>query len=126
MKTRVCFATDVVESDDFLSLSLESQNAYFHLSASSKPNGEIVGVHRTLKSYGFGEDELQELLGGGYLLECNGKIFVRDCWINNSFEQRLFDIAMSRCEEYQSGRLVFEGAIGKSRYALAEDWQRFA
>lgn len=119
MKTRVCFSTEVVESDKFLSLSLESQLCYFHMCSEARPSGKVVGASRVIRSYGFGEDELTELLDNDYLLNCDGSIFIRDTWTNNTYEKRLFEIAMNGCREYKDGRLLFSGEEGKSAYRLA-------
>lgn len=126
MKQRIVFSSDIVESDDFLSMSLEAQLCYFHICSEAKPSGKIVGARRIVKSFGFSEEVLQELLECGYLLDVDNTIFVTDTWVNNQYEKRLYDIAMSGCQEFQDGRLGFSGQAGKSRYVLASDWQRFA
>ena len=125
MKQRTVFSTDVVESDNFLSMSLEAQLCYFHICSEAKPSGKIVGARRIVKSFGFSEDVLEELLECGYLLDADGSIFITNTWQNNSFEQRLFDAAMSKCEEYQEGKIAFAGQAGKSRYVLPNNRQSF-
>lgn len=116
MKARTCLSTDVVESDEFLSLSQEAQLCYVHLCSASKPSGRLTGTLRILRGYGYGETELQELVSAGYVLPVGGVYFIRDCWVNNKYDARLFKIAMDGCQEYQSGLIRFVGEDGKSAY----------
>lgn len=121
MKARVCFATEVVESDSFLSMSLTAQLCYFHLCSEARPSGLVVGASRIVRGYGFTMDEVDELLTMGFLLDVDGELFVRDTWVNNAFDGRLFERVMAGCEPYKSGRLAFAGEVGKSRYVIIDD-----
>ena len=115
MKSRAMLSADVVETDAFLSLSLESQVAYVHLAFAADVTGRIRGASRVIRGYGLEQDTLIELLDFGYLLDVDGEIYDAYAWVNNKFDARLAK-QMDNCQPYQTGKLLFTGEACKSAY----------
>ena len=119
MKSRTCYASQVVCDDAFLALSLEAQLAYFYLLCECDGTGRVCGISRILRGYGFESDTLDELVSEGYILDVDGDHFITHHWMHNRFDSRVW-AQMDSCQPYLDGTLAFAGKEGKSAYVLAE------
>lgn len=118
MKARAQVAAEVVESDEFMGLSLESQLCYYRLLLHEDIAGKVLGIRRVLRGYGADVDgTLEELLEAGFLVCVEGAFFDRHCWVHNTYNQRIAD-RLVNYEELASGDLEFEGEAFRSPYAL--------
>lgn len=117
MKARACWSVDVVQTDEFLSMSVEAMLLYFLLGFHQDACGRIYGANRICRGYGFDSDSLQELYVNGYLLDVDGLTVDAHCWRNNAMDGRLKS-RMDSWEAFASGRISFQGQAFKSPYQL--------
>lgn len=118
MKARAQVAAEVVESDDFMGLTLESQLCYYRLLLHEDLAGKVLGIRRVLRGYGADVDgTLEELLDAGLLVCVDGAYFDRFTWVNNTYNARIAERLVSY-EELASSALDFEGEEFRSPYAL--------
>lgn len=120
MKSRACFAAEVVQTDAFLSLSLEAQLLYLLMGHHQDVCGRIIGASRIVRGYGFDPESLQELMDSGYLISVDGLTVDRFTWTNNAYDARLKSRADS-FDAFKAGRIGFEGEPFKSAYTLTDD-----
>lgn len=118
MKKHALYASAVVASEDFLSMSAVAQATYFQLLCETETDGEIVNINRVVRGTGLGTEGLTELYERGYLLVVAGRTYVTHNWVNNKLNQKVWK-SMDSCEPYQSGQLEFEGTEGRSAYRLS-------
>lgn len=117
MRSRCMLSADVVESEDFLALTLEAQTLYLHIVMESELTGRVRGAKRFARSYGFGSDVLAELADAGFIIEVGGQWYDRYAWVNAKFSSRLA-ARFENFEEVKNGMLPFEGEVCRSAYAL--------
>lgn len=119
MKARSMACADVVQADEFLSMSIEAMLLYFLILFHADVCGRIYGASRICRGYGFDADTLQELYDNGYLLRVGGLTVDAHCWRNNKLDARL-KTRMDSWEAFTSGRIAFEGEPFKSSYVLSD------
>lgn len=118
MKARACFAADVVQSDEFLGMTIKAQLLYFLMAFHADVCGRIVGPTRVCRGYGFAPDVLDELYERGYLLDVGGGVTVdAHTWRNNTLDGRLKS-RLDAFGPFASGVLGFVGEPFKSAYQL--------
>jgi hypothetical protein len=113
------FASRVVSTEEFIEMSHDAQALYFHLLADTQTDGELVNALMVVRAKGFSRDNLEELFQNGYLLRCDGKVYVTHAWVNNKYSAKVW-AAMDSCQPYLDGILEFEGIEGKSAYRLSD------
>ena len=118
MKTRAMAAASVVQSDLFMSMSIEAQWLYLMLMFHVDVVGRILGLRRIARGYGIDDDFITELESNGFLIRANGEWFDRHTWRNNKFSQAVANRAQAD-EAIDSGLLGFEGEPFRSSYAKA-------
>ncbi|MBR3326472.1 MAG: hypothetical protein IKG22_04030 [Atopobiaceae bacterium] len=119
MRSRACYSTEVTETDEFLELSLGARALYFHLLPEADGSGHVIGIRRAARGVGL-LDMLPELYESGYLLDVDGECYITHEWVNNKYDGRVWERAMTKCEPFKAGRLSFAGEEGKSAYVLVE------
>ena len=115
---RAMFSPDVVGTDGFLDLPMESQLLYFRLGFEGA-YGKVQGVKRIARGYGCGADALEPLYDAGYLFDHGGACWIRHYWVNNTFKRPNHNYAMSM-PEIVSGEIGFEGEPFKSAFICPE------
>ena len=119
-KSRTCFASSVCCSEDFELLPMSARLLYYQVNFEADLIGEVVGLRRVSRGYGFSGDDVAALLESGLLLELEGRYFIRHHFEHNRLandkqktgaENRLLNAPDS---------LGFEGETFKSAYRLIE------
>lgn len=91
MAEKRMFAKKIVESDDFLALSPKAQMLYFHLNLNADDEGFLSNTKAIMNMVGCGEDELDELIRTGYVLQVYPTVLVITHWhINNNVPKDRF------------------------------------
>ena len=92
MAEKRMFARKIVESDDFLALSPKAQMLYFHLNlAGADDEGFVNNARSVMAMCGCGEDELDELIRTGYVLQVYPTVLAITHWhINNNVPKDRF------------------------------------
>lgn len=80
MAHRRMFSPEIVESEEFLSLSVTSQALYFHLAMNADDDG-FIQPRLVMRSVGSTEDDLKLLLTKRFLLPCEGGVVVIKHWL---------------------------------------------
>ena len=119
MKKNAMYASRVVSTEDFIDMSHDAQALYFHLLADTQTDGELVNALMVVRAKGFSRDNLEELFEHDYLLNCDGRVYVRHHWMNNRYTAKAWQ-SMDGNQPYLDGLLVFEGDEGKSAYCLSD------
>lgn len=83
-KSQTMFREHIVNRDEFMEVSTRGQCFYFHVGFDADNIGELSGIKRLARGYGFGDDEIRELLEAGYLLEVEGRWFITHYYENNA------------------------------------------
>lgn len=105
-------STDVVDSDKFLSMSKESQLAYFHLNMHTNEIGFIEHLDR-LGYLKISQKAIKELLQNGFILQIESNAFVITHWKkSNNLKYK-----PKECELAQKVYITKSG-----EYALKEEW----
>ena len=68
MADRRMFHRQVVQSDDFLDMSIGAQALYFQMGMMADDDGFVPGPKQAARMVGVGSDELEELIESGFLL----------------------------------------------------------
>lgn len=123
-KVQTMYKEHVVQTDRFSEISLRSQNFYFHVGFDADSIGELSGIKRLARGYGFGDDEIRELLEAGYLLEVEGRWFIAHYYENNAKPTNTkMTAAAEKLWEKRPASLAYEGEQFNSklvRLTLAE------
>lgn len=84
MASRRMFSLDVVDTDNFLDMSISAQCLYFHLGMRADDDGFVSSPKKTAKAVGSNEDDLKLLIAKGYLIPFeNGVVVISDWNVNN-------------------------------------------
>lgn len=88
MASRRMIAVDVVDSDNFLDMSLTAQCLYFHLSVRADDEGFISNPKRICRTIGSSEDDLKLLIAKKFVIPFESGIIVITHWnINNQIRK---------------------------------------
>lgn len=88
MSERRMLSRSVTESDMFLDLPISAQGLYFHLSMNADDEGFINNSKRIRSICGASEDDLQQLIHGGFLIRFDSGVCVITHWkINNKLRK---------------------------------------
>ncbi len=88
MANRRMFAKNVIESDEYFTLSQEAQLLYFYLGMYADDEG-FVSPLRIIHTAGINENCLHELIDAGFVLTFEeSKIIVIRHWLQNNYLQR--------------------------------------
>lgn len=105
-RSRVCFASSVISSDEFLELPPMAQAVYFQLAVDADNDGAVDGFKRKIRSYGATDEDAQALIDAGYLLEVNGVFFITHWRVNNRTDNKNYregghprELALINCGE---------------------------
>lgn len=80
MADKRCFASAVIESDAFYSLSKPAQALYIHLCMNADNRGFIGNVKNIMRTGGFSASSKTELLQNRFVLDCGGGVVVIKAW----------------------------------------------
>ncbi|MBE6470919.1 MAG: hypothetical protein E7000_04325 [Coriobacteriaceae bacterium] len=121
-KGKTMFSEHVVNSDEFMGLSVESQALYFHLNLDADTLGELSGARRLARGYGFGADELEELRKAGYLLQLGERWFVAHYYEHNNVPSNDgMKKSFANLWNKRPGELAFEGEVCRSKYTVSRE-----
>lgn len=91
MADKRMFNRKVIESDLFLSLSYKAQTLYFHLSMNADDEGFINNAKSIMAMCGCDDDDLEDLIATGYLLQVYPTVLViRHWYLNNNIPKDRF------------------------------------
>lgn len=84
MLKRRMFSLDVVDTDDFIEMPVETQCLYFHLGMRADDNGFVSNPKKITKMVNCLPDDLELLVEKGYLIPFEkGGMLIKDWKINN-------------------------------------------
>ena len=86
MADRRMFHASVVGSDAFLDLPTGAQALYFHLGMRADDDGFVNGPRQIARSLGLGQEELDALIGAGFLLWFDGIAVLRHFRVANTLQ----------------------------------------
>ena len=86
MADRRMFHASVVGSDAFLDLPTGAQALYFHLGMRADDDGFVNGPRQVARSLGLGQEELDALIGAGFLLWFDGIAVLRHFRVANTLQ----------------------------------------
>ena len=113
MAKRRMFSQAVVESDDFLDMSMSAQALYFHLSMFADDEGFLGNARSIQRSVGASADDLKLLQAKGYVLRFDsGVVFLPHWKLNNCIRSDRFQPTV-----YQAERME---VFGEPQEALPE------
>lgn len=119
-KSRTCFASSVCCGDEFCELPESARLLYYQLGFEADTIGEIHGASRIAKGYGFNDADLQSLIDAGFIVEADGRRFIRHTFVNNSLPNEGMKQAAANAFEDVAEMLEFEGHPFKSAYRLID------
>lgn len=126
-KIKTCYSSTVCCSDEFLSMSVGARVLYFSIGFEANPGGEVFGPLRFAFGCGVGRAEVNELVDAGFLIESEGRYFIRDYYVNNNKPKNAPSLeAADKCIREQSNLVVFSGdrynsPFQKAGLTLAQD-----
>ena len=101
MANKRMFSLAVIDTDDFLDLSVPAQCLYFHLGMHGDDDGFVGRPKGIARSVGCSESDLAELERAGFIIRfSSGVIVVRDWKINNTLKNDRYHPTEYQ-EEYQ-------------------------
>ena len=86
MADRRMFHRQVVQSDAFLDMSIGAQALYFQMGMMADDDGFVAGPKQAARMVGVGNDELEELVRGGFLLRFDGIVVLTHWRMANSLK----------------------------------------
>lgn len=117
-KSRTCFASSVCCSEAFELLPESARLLYYQIGFEADLIGEVVGLRRVARGYGFADDDVAALLDSGFLIEAQGRYFVRHHFEHNRLANDKQKAAAANKLDESPGALEFEGEEFKSAYRL--------
>lgn len=85
MANRRMFSLDVVDTDNFLDMSVSAQCLYFHLGMHADDDGFVSSPKRIMKSVGCNSDDLKILISKGYIIPFDSGVVVITDWKTNNY-----------------------------------------
>ncbi len=92
MAKRRCIGIDVFESEGFFNVSDRSKVLYVYLILKSDDEGVVINPASAMVLCSAGEEQLEELIGNGLVLEVEGMYVIRHWYVHN----RIPDSKMTR------------------------------
>lgn len=86
MADRRMFHRQVVQSDDFLDMSIGAQALYFQMGMMADDDGFVAGPKQAARMVGVGSDELEELIQSGFLLRFDGIVALKHWRVANTLK----------------------------------------
>ena len=86
MANRRMFSNGVIDSDEFISLSIPAQALYFHLGLKADDDG-FVSTKRILKILGLDSSLLAELEDAGFIICFDGPVVISHWQLNNELKK---------------------------------------
>lgn len=83
MAKRRCFSVDVMESDEYLSLPPQAKILYIALIAKSDDDGFAVNAKTAMRLTETTENEVEQLIKKGFLLEVDGTYVITHWHLHN-------------------------------------------
>lgn len=109
-KSQTMFREHVVNRDEFMEVSTRGQCLYFHIGFDADSIGELSGIKRLARGYGFGDEEIEELKEAGYLIEVEGRWFIAHYYENNSKPKNTkMEAAAANLWKKRPASLAYEG-----------------
>ena len=109
-KSQTMFREHVVNRDEFMEVSTRGQCLYFHVGFDADSIGELSGIKRLARGYGFGDEEIEELREAGYLIEVEGRWFIAHYYENNSKPKNAkMEAAAENLWKKRPASLAYEG-----------------
>ncbi|WP_084276881.1 DnaD domain protein [Anaerovibrio sp. RM50] len=91
MAERRMFAKDVIDSDNFLDMSLTTQALYFHLAMRADDDGFVNNCKRIQRMIGCSDDEMKMLIAKKYIIPFeSGVIVIRHWKIHNYIRKDMY------------------------------------
>ena len=87
MADRRMFHRQVVQSDDFLDMSIGAQALYFQMGMMADDDGFVSGPKQAARMVGVGLDELEELVEKGFLLRFDSLVALTHWRVANTLKQ---------------------------------------
>lgn len=104
------FSKRIIESDDFLELSKESQSLYFHLCMYADDDGFINNVKSIIRAVGANQQDLEELKENNYVHEFESGIVLIMHWKVHNYIQKDRYRPTSCTEEKNQVELIYGSA----------------
>lgn len=86
MADRRMFHRQVVQSDDFLDMSIGAQALYFQMGMMADDDGFVAGPKQAARMVGVGSDELEELIEKGFLLRFDSIVALKHWRVANTLK----------------------------------------
>jgi len=91
MAERRMFAKDVIDSDNFLDMSLTTQALYFHLAMRADDDGFVNNSKRIQRMIGCSDDEMRMLIAKKYIIPFeSGVIVIRHWKVHNYIRKDMY------------------------------------
>lgn len=87
MASKRMFATQIIDSDAFLDMSLSTQALYFHLCMRADDDGFVNNPKRIMRLLGSGDDELKLLIAKKFLIPFESGVVVIKHWRIHNYIQ---------------------------------------
>jgi hypothetical protein len=85
MANKRMFSLDIVDTDNFLNLSLTAQVLYFHLGMRADDDGFVSNPKKILRMTDCSDDDMKELIESGLLISFeSGIVAIRDWNVHNN------------------------------------------
>jgi hypothetical protein len=110
MADRRMFSKRIIESDDFLELSAQSQSLYFHLCMYADDDGFINNPRSIIRAVGSDKKYFEELQKAGYVHEFDSGIALIIHWKVHNYIQKDRYRPTSCTEEKNQVELVYGSA----------------
>ena len=88
MAERRMFAKSIIDSDNFLDMSLSTQALYFHLAMRADDDGFVNNPKRIQRMIGASDDELKMLIAKQYLIPFDSGVVVIRHWKIHNYIQK--------------------------------------
>lgn len=85
MASKRMFSKDIVDTDEFITLSHSAQVLYFHLSMNADDDGFVSNVLKTIRVLQCSQQDLNDLIGFGFLIPFPSGVMVITHWKINNF-----------------------------------------
>lgn len=101
MAKKRMFSMEVVDTDEFLDLSVNAQALYFHLGMHADDDGFVANPRRIMRVIGCRMRDMEALASAGFIIPFDsGVIAIRDWRINNDLRNDRYHETIYTEEKY--------------------------
>lgn len=85
MAEKRMFSSKLVKTDEFLAMPISSRCLYFHLGVEADDDGFIDNPNTILKMIGASDNDLDVLVGKGYLITFESGVYLITHWLQHNY-----------------------------------------